>query len=93
MKPSELAIKLEELRSRFEEEWDPEDVKSIAEFIIEHGGPFALAAKHHAALVDALGKLVDKVGDRCGGLDAPALGEAWVNAGELLATIEKESKV
>lgn len=78
MKPSELAIKLEGLLSRFEEEWDPEDVKSIAEFIIEYGGSFAVALRHHEALVKALRGVIN---GKC----------TFQGAEQLLATIEREA--
>ncbi len=82
MKPSELAIKLEELRSRFEEEWDPEDVKSVAEFIIEHGGPFVIALHHHEALVELATRA----------LRAHCLPDCQCADRQLLATIERETR-
>lgn len=97
MKPSELAIKLEELRSRFEEEWNPEDVKSIAEFIIEYGGSFAVALRHHAALVACLkGHVCEpEVDDQEIDASGYCLMCGTMGCGEsmqLLATIEREAK-
>lgn len=84
MKPSELAIKLEKLRSRFEEEWDPEDVKSIAEFIIEYGGSFAVALRHHASLVEALEGIVHDT------IDVDPLPFCLQKARAVLTKIERE---
>jgi hypothetical protein len=37
MSPSKLAAELKQKLAHFEEDWDPEDVKSLAEFVIENG--------------------------------------------------------
>lgn len=52
-----------------------------AQWEAEAAAPAGEVAKLRAALA----RLVDAVTDRCGGLDAPALGEAWLLAGAALA--------